>query len=43
MSFTCVDGFCGAGGLSLGLKESGFDILLSFDNDETCIDTLQCN
>lgn len=43
MRFTCVDCFSGAGGLSLGLSEAGFDILLSFDVDEKCIETLRSN
>lgn len=43
MRFTCVDSFSGAGGLSLGLSDAGFDILLSFDIDNKCIDTLQNN
>ena len=43
MRFTCVDSFSGAGGLSLGLKDAGFEVLLSFDIDERCIETLQSN
>jgi DNA (cytosine-5)-methyltransferase 1 len=43
MRFTCVDSFSGAGGLSLGLSEAGFEILLSFDIDERCVETLQSN
>jgi len=43
MRFTCVDSFSGAGGLSLGLQEAGFDLLLSFDNDPKCIDTIRSN
>ncbi|ECQ4466224.1 DNA cytosine methyltransferase, partial [Salmonella enterica] len=27
---TCIEGFCGAGGMSLGLKQAGFDIKLAF-------------
>ena len=34
--YTCIDSFCGAGGLGLGLKQAGFDIRLSFDIDDTC-------
>lgn len=30
---TCIDLFCGAGGLSLGLKNAGFRSLFSVDND----------
>jgi DNA (cytosine-5)-methyltransferase 1 len=43
MLFTCVDSFSGAGGLSLGLSDAGFEMLLSFDIDEKCISTLQNN
>lgn len=43
MRFSCVDGFSGAGGLSLGLSRAGFEILLSFDNDKLCIETQQSN
>lgn len=41
--YTCVDAFCGAGGLSIGLANAGFDIKLGFDNDPLCIQTLQMN
>ena len=41
--YTCVDSFCGAGGLGLGLKQAGFDIKLSFDIDQKCIDTIHGN
>ena len=43
MRFTCVDSFSGAGGLSLGLSEAGFEILLSFDIDKRCIESIQSN
>lgn len=43
MRFTCVDSFSGAGGLSLGLSEAGFEVLFSFDIDKKCIETLQGN
>jgi DNA (cytosine-5)-methyltransferase 1 len=43
MRFTCVDSFSGAGGLSLGLHEAGFEILLSFDIDSKCIETITNN
>lgn len=43
MKYTCVDGFSGAGGLSLGLQKAGFDVLLSFDNDPTSIETQKIN
>lgn len=41
--FLVVDAFCGAGGLSLGLAEAGFKILLGFDKDSICIETLNTN
>lgn len=41
--YTCIDSFSGAGGLGLGLQNAGFDILLSFDIDKKCIDTINAN
>lgn len=41
--YTCIDSFCGAGGLGLGLQRAGFDICLSFDIDEKCIETIRKN
>ncbi len=43
MSFTCIDGFSGAGGLSLGLSKAGFDLVYSFDNDRCSIETQLLN
>ncbi len=43
MKYTCVDSFCGAGGLALGLQNAGFDILFSFDIDKKCITTMNNN
>lgn len=43
MRYTAIDSFSGAGGLSLGLKKAGFDVLLSFDFDEKCIETQSIN
>lgn len=43
IKYTCIDSFCGAGGLGLGLQRAGFDILLSFDIDELCIKTIKKN
>jgi DNA (cytosine-5)-methyltransferase 1 len=42
-SLTAIDAFCGAGGLSIGLSKVGFHILLGFDLDKKCIDTLKSN
>ena len=36
---TAVDAFCGAGGLSLGLSQAGFDVVFGFDLDEACVST----
>jgi DNA (cytosine-5)-methyltransferase 1 len=36
---TAVDLFCGAGGLSLGLREAGFDVVLGIDSDKEAIET----
>ncbi len=43
MKYSCIDSFCGAGGLGLGLLRAGFDILFSFDIDQKCIDTISAN
>lgn len=43
MKYTCIDSFCGAGGLALGLKNAGFDIIYSFDIEKKCIDTIKAN
>lgn len=42
-SLTAIDAFCGAGGLSIGLAKVGFDILLGFDLDNKCVETLKQN
>ena len=43
MEYSCIDSFCGAGGLGLGLKRAGLKILLSFDIDNVCINTIKAN
>lgn len=43
MRFTCVDSFSGAGGLSLGLQQAGFETLLSFDIDLKSVETISSN
>jgi Alw26I/Eco31I/Esp3I family type II restriction m6 adenine DNA methyltransferase len=40
---TCVDLFCGAGGLSLGFENAGFEIVSSLDNDKWAIETHKKN
>lgn len=42
-SFHCVDAFCGAGGLSIGLGGAGFNVRYGFDVDDNCILTLRSN
>jgi DNA (cytosine-5)-methyltransferase 1 len=39
----CVDLFCGAGGLSEGLKQAGFRTVLAVDFDKHCLKTYQRN
>jgi DNA (cytosine-5)-methyltransferase 1 len=40
---TCIDAFCGAGGLSLGLVRAGFDLRAAFDLSEAAINTYRRN
>ncbi len=42
-SFTMVDLFCGAGGLSLGFTQEGFITILANDIEECCVDTYAHN
>ena len=41
--FKCVDLFCGAGGLSEGFRQNGFDILIANDFDAWCEATYKLN
>lgn len=43
MSYTFVDSFCGAGGLTLGLQTAGFNHIWSFDNDTFSVQTQKLN
>jgi DNA (cytosine-5)-methyltransferase 1 len=38
-----VDFFCGAGGLTRGLLDSGIEVVLGIDNDKTCGETYEKN
>lgn len=38
-----LDLFCGAGGLSLGLKRAGFDVIYALDHDDDSISTYNLN
>jgi len=39
----CVDLFCGAGGLSLGLKQAGFGPVVAMDRDSAAVETYSRN
>ncbi len=43
MKFKAIDLFCGAGGLSAGLKKSGFQLCLGVDIDRTALKTYKYN
>ena len=38
-----LDLFCGAGGLSEGFKQAGFNVVLGIDNDESSLKTFKLN
>jgi len=40
---TAIDLFCGAGGLSLGLADAGFNVVVGADNDPLAIETHRSN
>lgn len=40
---TAIDLFCGAGGLSFGLRQAGFDVLVGADTDSTALATFTAN
>ena len=40
---TAIDLFCGAGGLSLGLRDAGFSVLIGADSDEVAVETHVAN
>lgn len=41
--YTCVDLFCGAGGLSRGFLDAGFDVVLGVDFDDAVLETFKKN
>lgn len=43
MKFKAIDLFCGAGGLSIGLRKSGFSLSLGVDIDNTALKTYKLN
>lgn len=40
---TCIETFCGAGGMSLGLRRAGIDVRLAFDYNPFAVDTYNRN
>lgn len=40
---TCLDLFCGAGGLSKGFLDAGYDVVLGVDYDNAALETFQNN
>lgn len=40
---SAIDLFCGAGGLSLGLKQAGFKVLAAVDNDPLAVKSFKAN
>ena len=43
MSLNVIDLFCGAGGMSLGLKQAGFNIVAAMDNWDSAVDCYKNN
>ena len=41
--FTCIDLFSGAGGLSKGFLDAGFDVVLGVDFDDAALETFKKN
>ena len=41
--YTVLDLFCGAGGLSRGFLDAGFDVVLGVDFDEPALRTFEAN
>jgi DNA (cytosine-5)-methyltransferase 1 len=41
--YSCIDSFCGAGGLALGLDRAGFEVLASFDASPCAVETFKRN
>jgi len=42
-TLSCIDAFCGPGGLSLGLADAGFHIRAAFDLDKNSVETYRRN
>ena len=42
-NYKVVDLFCGAGGLSKGFLDAGYDVILGIDYDDAALETFQKN
>lgn len=42
-NLNAIDLFCGAGGLSLGFQNAGFNIIVGVDNEQAALDTFEFN
>ena len=42
-NYNAIDLFCGAGGLSHGFQQAGFNILVGVDNEQAALDTFEFN
>ena len=42
-AFNCIDLFCGCGGLSLGFKEAGYNIIGAIDFNQAAMETHKKN
>ena len=42
-SLKAVDFFCGGGGMSLGMRQAGIDVVAGIDNDPVCRETYEAN
>lgn len=43
MTLNAIDLFCGAGGLSLGFQQAGFNIIVGVDNEPAALETFEYN
>lgn len=43
VSLKAIDFFCGGGGMSLGMRQAGIDVVVGIDNDSMCRETYEAN